>query len=234
MAFYELTLANLEKDVLAEVSDPGNDFIGQEELRRWINFGIQYFCRKSKVYKKKAEYTWAATTDEVLLATIVNDSDHIRPVIEDAEWWGSSLGRKPLLVSRKEVFRDDPHRNVESTKNYPEKLYYDPYTKKVGLDPTPSNQGTLRILYHCEHKLLTNAGDTLDSVLEPYWLDISQYAIYRAKLKDVDRFPENAAVQAWVKFIDAIAGAKDDTAEASEPQQVVQLIDDYGDMLDEF
>lgn len=224
----------MEKDVLSEVADPNSDYVKQEELRRWINFGIQYFCRKSRVYKKRAEYTWAANTDEVLLATIVNNSDYIRPVIEDAEWYSSVLGKKPLLVSRKEVFRDDPQRNVSSIKNYPEKLYYDAYTKKVGLDPTPSSEGTLRILHHCEHKLLTNATDTLDSVLEAYWLDMGQYAVYRAKLKDVDRYPEGAAGQAWSKFIDAIAGAKDDTAESSEPQQLVQFIDDYGDMLDEF
>ena len=228
--------ADLIPEVRSELGEPTAGFFTDTEITSWLNYGIKLFCRKTHILKSTATKTWAAETSSYALLDsstgIITDTDtYINPVIEIAEWRGSTSGVIPLHVSLREVLLRDPDRNVSTTKGTPAKLYYSPWEAKIGLDPTPDSAGTLAIYFSYDPALLVlESSKTLDANLNKWWQDLCQYAIYRGKKKDVDHFAPEEAQESYNNFKAAIALAKEDMYRMECPSQIIPFTRDYPEL----
>lgn len=227
-------LSALISEVRSELGEPTPGFFTDDEITSWINYGIKMFSRKTHILKTYASKTWAADTASYPLQDtstgVITADTHYDPIIEKAEWRGSTSGVIPLHVSMGEVFSQDPDRNVSPEKGTPGYVYYSPYDSKLGLYPVPDTAGTLVVYYSYDLKELSTVNPTLDALLSKWWQDICQYAVYRGKKKDVDHFAPEEAQESYNNFKTAIGLAKEDMYRMECPNATIPFVKDYSDL----
>jgi hypothetical protein len=67
----------------------------------------------------------------------------------------------------------------------------------------------------------------VNAAFDPWWLDISAYAIARGKLKDVDHFSTQESVIENERFVGAMRKAKLQIYIRDFPQQTIGFVRDY-------
>ena len=221
------TFRNYLEEARSGLQEPSAKFFTDDEIMRWLNYALQLFAKETHILKGTCDYTWAASVQEVALSTVLNDDTIKRPVIEEARWKTGTSGETLLHVSMSEVWKFDPDRHAVDYAGTPNRLYYSPWSDKIGLYPTPSSEGTLTLFHSHELADYTALTQTVNAAFDPWWLDISAYAIARGKLKDVDHFSTQESVIENERFVGAMRKAKLQIYIRDFPQQTIGFVRDY-------
>ena len=211
MAIFYTTLIT---ETSAQLADPNNDFCTIPEVANWIKHYVKEFARLTRICKDTDTYSWAADTDEVALSSVIDITLYgkavLAPIIYKAEWtYNTTSGASLLKVSKDEAWFLDPTRHANAVTGVPNRLYYDPYQDKVGLYPTPSTAGTLKVYFSYTPPDYSNSStDAIPVVMEPYYVSICAGAAAQGKMKDKERYSNTNVQQSLRQYRDAISQAK--------------------------